>query len=78
MTSVTIQELQAQAEELVDRAAHGEQITVLDEGEAVAQLRALTPRPTATAPFFASCQTLSPINPVAFRSDLDRTLDAHL
>jgi antitoxin (DNA-binding transcriptional repressor) of toxin-antitoxin stability system len=74
MGKVTIRELRNQGGEVVDRAAAGEQITITRDGRPVAELRALRPPLTAAA-LLERWRRLPPVDPVAFRKDIDEVLD---
>ena len=74
MTDVTIRELRNQGGEIVDRAAAGEQITITRSGRPVAELRALR-TPLSADAVLKRWRHLPPIDPVAFREDIDELLD---
>jgi prevent-host-death family protein len=78
MVSVSIDELGARTREFVERASAGEAITITEEGKAVAELRPLLPRGVPTAELIEEWKSLPPIDPVAFRRDIDELLDMSL
>jgi antitoxin (DNA-binding transcriptional repressor) of toxin-antitoxin stability system len=78
VTEVSIRELRNQGGDVVDRAARGESITITRSGKAVAELRAL-PAPALSAKTLVSrWRVLPPVDPSAFRQDVDRVLDSGL
>lgn len=75
---MSIRELRNQGGDVVDRAARGELITITRSGKAVAELRAL-PAPGLSAQTLVSrWRVLPPVDPLAFRRDVDRVLDSGL
>jgi antitoxin (DNA-binding transcriptional repressor) of toxin-antitoxin stability system len=74
MANVSIRELRNQGGEIVDRAAAGEQITITRSGRPVAELRAVRAPLTAEA-VLERARRLPPVDPVAFREDIDELLD---
>jgi antitoxin (DNA-binding transcriptional repressor) of toxin-antitoxin stability system len=78
MANVSIRDLRNKGGEVVDRAARGETITITRAGKPVAELRAL-PRPRLTAEaLLARWRKLPPMDPVAFRNDIDKIIDPRL
>jgi antitoxin (DNA-binding transcriptional repressor) of toxin-antitoxin stability system len=63
---------------VVDRAAHGETITVTRAGKPVAELRAVPPRAISAESLLSHWQRLPAIDPEALRSDIDDLLDSGL
>jgi antitoxin (DNA-binding transcriptional repressor) of toxin-antitoxin stability system len=78
MAEVSIRDLRNHGGDVVDRAARGEQITITRSGKAVAELRALSPPALAAEALLSRWRSLAPVDPTAFREDLDRLLDASL
>jgi antitoxin (DNA-binding transcriptional repressor) of toxin-antitoxin stability system len=78
MADVSIRDLRNHGGEVVDRAARGEQITITRSGKAVAELRALPARGRSREALIDAWRRLPPVDPVAFRKDVDRLLDATL
>jgi prevent-host-death family protein len=74
MANVTIRELRNKGGEIVDRAAAGEQITITRSGRPVAELRPLRP-PLSAEAILKRWRHLPPIDPVAFREDVDELFD---
>jgi antitoxin (DNA-binding transcriptional repressor) of toxin-antitoxin stability system len=77
MASVSIRELRNHGGEVVDRAAHGEQITITRSGRPVAELRALRP-PLSAEALLSRWRGLPAVDPVALRADVDKLLDSSL
>jgi prevent-host-death family protein len=78
MTNVSIRELRNNGGEVVDRAAHGEQITVTRAGRPVAELRAVRSSPVTAEVLLERWRHLPELDAAALRSDVDRLLDASL
>jgi antitoxin (DNA-binding transcriptional repressor) of toxin-antitoxin stability system len=74
MADVSIRELRNQGGEIVDRAAAGERITITRSGRPVAELRAVRAPLTAEA-VLERARRLPPVDPMAFREDIDELLD---
>ena len=70
MARVTIGELRSQGDEVVDRAARGEQITIIRSGRPVAELRPLR-APLSADALLARWRRLPAVDPVALREDID-------
>lgn len=78
MAEVSIRDLRNHGGEVVDRAARGEQITITRSGKAVAELRAISPRGLSAEALLSRWRRLPSVDPVVFREDVDRLLDASL
>jgi antitoxin (DNA-binding transcriptional repressor) of toxin-antitoxin stability system len=78
MAQVGIRDLRNHGGDVVDRAARGEQITITRSGRAVAELRAIAPPALSAAALLDRWRRLPPVDPVAFREDVDRLVDASL
>ncbi len=78
MAEVSIRDLRNHGGEVVDRAARGEQITVTRSGRAVAELRAVSAPSLSADALLERWRRLPPLDPDAFREDIDRVLDARL
>jgi prevent-host-death family protein len=74
MADVTIRELHNHSGDVVDRAAHGEQITITRAGKPIAELRALRPSLPADA-LVERWRWLPAIDPDTLRRDVDQVLD---
>jgi antitoxin (DNA-binding transcriptional repressor) of toxin-antitoxin stability system len=77
MSEVSIRDLRNHGGEVVDRATHGEQITITRSGRAVAELRAVRP-PLSAAALLSRRRGLPAIDPASLRADVDRLLDSGL
>lgn len=78
MADVSIRDLRNKGGEIVDRAAAGEEITITRNGTPVAELRPLS-RPRFTpAELIDRWQALPPMDPDAFRRDVDGLFDSSL
>jgi prevent-host-death family protein len=78
MANVSIRELGDHVEELVDRAARGEAITITRVGKPVAELRPVSRQPLAAESLLARWRWLPAIDPAALRADIDDVPDARL
>jgi len=78
MPEVSIRELRNHGGDVVDRAAHGESITITRAGKAVAELRAISSSPLAATVLLARWRRLPPLDSVKLRADIDETFDARL
>jgi prevent-host-death family protein len=78
MDEVSIRELSERVSELVNRAAAGERFSVTRHGEPVAQLVPAR-RPVPRLEALRECRrSLPALEPVTFRRDIDRVLDAEV
>jgi antitoxin (DNA-binding transcriptional repressor) of toxin-antitoxin stability system len=78
MAEVSIRDLRNHGGDVVDRVARGEQITITRSGKAVAELRAVAPPALTAQALIDRWRRLPPVDPTAFREDVDRLLDAGL
>jgi antitoxin (DNA-binding transcriptional repressor) of toxin-antitoxin stability system len=78
VSKVSIRDLRNHGGDVVDRASRGEQITITRSGRAVAELRAISPPALSAAALLSRWRRLPPVDPVVFRQDVDRLLDASL
>ena len=78
MTDVSIRDLRNRGGEVVDRAAHGELITITRGGKRVAELRPLGQPGLTAAALLDRWRHLPPVDPVAVRHELDELADAGL
>jgi prevent-host-death family protein len=78
VAEVSIRDLRNQGGDVVDRAAHGEQITITRSGKAVAELRAVSHAPLSAEALLRRWRTLPHVDPVALRGDVDELLDSSL
>jgi prevent-host-death family protein len=77
MAKVTIRELRNQGGDVVDRAARGEQITIIRSGRPVAELRPLR-APLLADSLLERWRRLPAVDPVALRDDVDEMLGGNL
>ena len=70
---MSIRELRNNGGEIVDRAANGERITITRGGKPVAELSPLRPELTADV-ILERWRRLPPIDPEAFRADVDEVM----
>lgn len=78
MGDVSIRDLRNRGGEVVDRASRGERIRITRAGKPVAELRPVpSPGLSATA-LVERRKHLPPVDPGAFRNDIDAFLDARL
>ena len=78
MAEVTIRELRNHGGEVVDRVVAGEVLVVTRSGKPVAELRPLRRRGLDMATILARWRHLPPVDPVAFRADVDEAVDQSL
>jgi prevent-host-death family protein len=78
MESLTVEELQRYADEVVDRAASGERITVTRDGRAVALLVPFGRTPVGLAELRERRRSLPYLDLSALRSDLGRVITSDL
>jgi prevent-host-death family protein len=78
MSDVSIRELRNHGGEVVDRVAAGERMTVTRDGKPVAELRPLRSRSITASVLLKRWRHLPPLDSVAFRADLDASVDPSL
>jgi prevent-host-death family protein len=77
MAKVTIRELRNQGGDVVDRAARGEQITIIRSGRPVAELRPLR-APLLADALLERWRRVPAVDPVALREDVDELVGGNL
>ncbi|MCB1255482.1 MAG: type II toxin-antitoxin system prevent-host-death family antitoxin [Microthrixaceae bacterium] len=78
MESVTIRELRNHGGAVVERAAHGERLTITRDGEPVAQLSALPAPPVSLEELRRRRAMLPAVDPEALRRAVDAIVDPTL
>lgn len=78
MTDVSIRDLRNNGGAIVDRAAAGEEITITRNGTPVAELRPLSRPLLTSAELVERWKRLPPMDPDAFRRDVDSLFDPSL
>jgi prevent-host-death family protein len=78
MTEVSIRELRNHGGDIVDRVAHGEQVTITRSGKAVAELCPVGAQPLPASVLLARWRHLPAVDPDRLRSDIDAALDSGL
>jgi prevent-host-death family protein len=78
MRNVTVRELRNNGGRVLARVVKGESVTVTLDGRPVAELRPLPSGGLPATTLLARWRRLPPVDPVALRADLDRTLDSSL
>ena len=78
MEQVSIRDLRNRGGEVVDRVAAGERVTVTRDGIPVAELRPVSRPQLGAVTIVERWRRLPRVDPVAFRSDVDGTVDARL
>jgi len=78
MPNVTLRDLRNNGGRLLELVANGESLTVTLDDRPIAELRPLSGRALPAATLLAHWRRLPPIDPAAFRADLDRTIDTSL
>ena len=76
MAEVSIRDLRNHGGEVVERAQHGEQLTITRAGKPVAQLVALRPSPVALDELMRRWARLPYVDPSQLRTDIDATINA--
>jgi prevent-host-death family protein len=76
--TVTIRELRNRGGEVMDRVEAGEQLLVTRDGRPVAQLRPVRRPGLRAEALLTRWRRLKPVDPEAFRADIDRVLDQRL
>jgi prevent-host-death family protein len=76
MSDMTIRDLRNHGGEVIDRVLSGETVVVTRSGVPVAELVPLRPQGLDAASLLARWRSVPPIDIAAFRSDIDRVLDA--
>lgn len=75
MTNVSVRDLRNHGGAILERASHGEAITITRDGKPVAQLRPL-PLPAVPAEtLVARRRHLRSVDPARLRADIDTTID---
>ncbi len=78
VANVSIRDLRNHGDDVVDRAARGESITITRSGRAVAELRAVSPPPLAAETLLSRWRRLPRVDPVVLREEVGRLLDVSL
>ncbi len=78
MAEVSIRDLRNRGGDVVERAEHGEQITITRAGKAVAELRALPEGALSAESLLDRWRRLPRLDPSALRRDIDQVLDSGL
>jgi prevent-host-death family protein len=78
MTEVSIRDLRNHGGDIVDRVAHGEQVTITRSGKAVAELSPVGAPPLRASVLLARWRHLPAVDPDRLRSDIDAALDSRL
>ena len=78
MDAVSIRDLRNHGGEVVDRVAGGEALVTTRAGQPVAELRPVRPPGLGAATLLARWRHLPPVDPEAFRADVDDAGDPGL
>ena len=78
MTEVTIRELRNHGGEVVDRVAHGEDITITRDGHPVAELRPVGRPPLTAETLLTRWHRLPSVDYQAMRAEIDEVMDPAL
>ena len=78
MDTVTIRELQDHSRDVIDRVEAGESLILSCDGRPVAELRPLPRKPLDAETLLELYKDVPPMDPEAFRRDLDSIIDPSL
>ncbi|MGE5828272.1 MAG: type II toxin-antitoxin system Phd/YefM family antitoxin, partial [Micromonosporaceae bacterium] len=78
MAEVTVRDLCSHGDEILNRVAAGESLTVTRDGGPVAELRPLPRRPVPAGVLLQRWHRLRVVDPSRLRSDIDAVLDPTL
>ena len=78
MSKVSVRELRNNGGKVLERVANGESLTVTMDGRPIAELRPLPGSALSASALLARWRTLPPVDPQAFRADIDLTIDTAL
>jgi prevent-host-death family protein len=78
MRNVTVRDLRNNGGKVLARVAKGESVTVTMDGRPIAELRPLPSAGLPATTLLARWKRLPPVDPVALRADIDRTIDPSL
>lgn len=78
MNEVSVRDLRNHGGDVLDRVEAGEEIVVTRDGRPVALLVKTRRQPLTAEALVARWRHLRPVDPVAFRRDLDELLDSRL
>ncbi|MDQ6784360.1 MAG: type II toxin-antitoxin system prevent-host-death family antitoxin [Actinomycetota bacterium] len=78
MSNISVRDLRNHGGEILERASHGEPITITRDGKPVAQLVALPAPAVSAETLVARRRHLPPVDPERLRVDIDATVDPQL
>jgi prevent-host-death family protein len=78
MREVTVRDLRNHGGDILDQVTRGEHLTVTRAGKPVAELRPIGPVALSAAALLERWRRLPPIDPAAFRADVDAAVDSSL
>jgi prevent-host-death family protein len=78
MAEVSISDLRNHADDVVDRAARGEAVTITRAGKPVAELRPVSRQPLAAGSLLARRRWLPAVDPRSLRADVDDVLSVRV
>lgn len=78
MSEATVRELRNQGGHVLDRVLAGERVTITRDGQPVAELVPIRRRPLSAKALVDRFRHLPPIDPAAFRADIDAVVDSSL
>ena len=76
MSTVTVGDLRNHGNDVIDRVARGERVTVTRAGKPVAELRPLASARFSSAALLERWRHLPRVDPARFRADVDGMLDS--
>lgn len=75
MNKVTVRELRNQGGRILQRVSAGESLTVTFDGEPIAELRPLQPKPLSADVLLGRWRRLPPVDAKVLREDVDSVMD---
>jgi len=78
MSEVAIRELRNHGGEVIERVVRGDQVVITRAGQPVAELRPVARQPLTAAALLVRWRRLPPVDPAAWRADLDEVVDPSL
>lgn len=78
VSKITVRELRNHGSDVLERVARGEALTVIRDGQVIAELRPLARRPIPATVLVERWRRLPAVDPAKLRADIDDVLDGWL